>query len=151
MHLEELHKPAGCLVSALAGFVLATPPAPAWGQQSTTASPPAVEMGAQHYRVYCASCHGREGAGDGPVADYLRFAPPDLRKMARRNRGKFDFDTAYKMIDGREAIAGHGGPDMPIWGDAFLEAREGYSREKVRERITQLVRYLESIQAPNGR
>jgi len=110
-----------------------------------------VEMGAQTYRVYCASCHGTTGAGDGPVADYLRVVPPDLRKLAWRSSGRFDSEKIYKLIDGREAIGGHGGSSMPVWGDAFLEAREGYSKEKVKERISQLVRYLESIQRPKGR
>jgi mono/diheme cytochrome c family protein len=123
---------------------------PAAAQEPPAPGALAVEMGAQTYRVYCASCHGLKGVGDGPVADYLRFAPPDLRKLARRNKGRFDSEKAYRMIDGRDALRGHGGADMPVWGDAFLEAREGYSTEKVKERIGQLVRYLESIQEPGG-
>lgn len=138
------------LDACLVGLALACLAAPAAAQESPDASL-AVEIGAQHYRVYCASCHGPKAKGDGPVAGYLRFAPPDLSKLARRNRGKFDFEKVYKMIDGREALVGHGGPDMPVWGDAFLDARHGYSREKAREQITQLVRYLESIQEPAER
>lgn len=135
---------------ALAGLGVALAAPPAGAQQPAGPGVPAVEMGAQTYRVYCASCHGLKGAGDGPVADYLRFAPPDLRTIARRAKGRFDSEKVYKMIDGREALAGHGGADMPVWGDAFLEAREGYSPERVRERIGQLVRYLESIQERGG-
>jgi|MudIll2142460700_1097286.scaffolds.fasta_scaffold55044_3 mono/diheme cytochrome c family protein len=138
------------LIRALAGLGLAFAALPAWPQQPAPQNTLIVEMGAQTYRVYCASCHGLKGLGDGPVADYLRFTPPDLRKLAQRNRGKFDFEKVYRLIDGREAIQGHGGADMPVWGDAFLEVREGYSPEKVKERITQLVRYLESIQEPGG-
>jgi len=138
------------ILGALAGLGLAAAATPARAQEPAAPGALAVEMGAQTYRLYCASCHGPKGAGDGPVADYLRFVPPDLRKLAKRNRGKLDFEKVYKLIEGREALPGHGGADMPVWGDAFLDSREGYSREKVKERITQLVRYLESIQDTDG-
>ena len=58
----------------------------------------------------------------------------------------FHTGLAHKVIDGREPIPGHGGPEMPIWGDAFLESRIGYSREQVKERIRLLVRHLETLQ-----
>ena len=32
------------------------------------------------FRVNCSHCHGREGAGDGPVSSYLKEKPPNLRK-----------------------------------------------------------------------
>jgi mono/diheme cytochrome c family protein len=151
MRTYERRRIHGLIPWALAGWGAACAGLPAGAQEPAGPGVPAVEMGAQTYRVYCASCHGLKGAGDGPVADYLRFAPPDLRTIARRGKGKFDSESVYKMIDGREALAGHGGADMPVWGDAFLEAREGYSADKVKERIGQLVRYLESIQERGGR
>ncbi len=106
----------------------------------------AAESGAGIYRTHCATCHGPTGKGDGPMAPRLRIAPPDLTLLARRNGGKYSFDKVYRIIDGRSPVPGHGGGEMPIWGDAFLEAREGYSEEKVKERITQVVHYLASIQ-----
>jgi mono/diheme cytochrome c family protein len=107
----------------------------------------AAETGAGIYRTHCATCHGTVGKGDGPMAPQLRIAPPDLTLLARRNGGKFSFEKVYRIIDGRDPVPGHGGGDMPVWGDAFLEAREGYSEEKVKERITQVVHYVASIQA----
>jgi mono/diheme cytochrome c family protein len=108
---------------------------------------PAAVIGSNTYRTYCASCHGQAGHGDGPLAVRLRFAPPDLTEIAKHNAGKFPFEKIAKIIDGREPVKGHGGPDMPIWGDAFLESREGYDAAKVKQKINQLVQYLASLQA----
>jgi mono/diheme cytochrome c family protein len=105
-------------------------------------------MGSEHFRIYCATCHGKEAKGDGPLADSLRFRPSDLTLLARRNGGKFDSNVVSRIIDGREPVKGHGGPDMPVWGDAFKNSRDGYSDEKVKEKVDELVEYLRSIQAP---
>jgi mono/diheme cytochrome c family protein len=107
----------------------------------------AAESGAGIYRTNCATCHGTTGKGDGPMSPRLRIVPPDLTTLARRNGGRFPFDRVHRIIDGRNPVPGHGGGDMPIWGDAFLEAREGYSEAKAQEKITQVVHYLASIQA----
>src|SRR5262245_8615749 len=92
------------------------------------------ERGAITYRTHCAVCHGKGGAGDGPLADQLRFAPADLTRLARRNKGRFDSEQVQRVIDGRFPIKGHGGGEMPVWGDVFLEPRDGYSRDGVRKK-----------------
>ena len=51
---------------------------------------PPAPTGEEAYRRYCASCHGLEGKGDGPVAASLRRAPTDLTQLARRSGGRFD-------------------------------------------------------------
>jgi len=33
------------------------------------------------------------------------------------------------IIDGRHPVPGHGGPDMPVWGDAFKRAGIGSVNE----------------------
>jgi hypothetical protein len=43
-------------------------------------------------------------------------------------------------------VRGHGGPDMPVWGDAFEKSREAGDQERVKSVIQSLVDYLESIQ-----
>lgn len=43
-------------------------------------------------------------------------------------------------------VSGHGGPDMPVWGDVFAQSRESQGAEGVKARIESLVKYLESIQ-----
>lgn len=116
------------------------------GQERTLDRPVAVERGANSYRVHCAVCHGKTGTGDGPLADQLHFSPADLTRLAARNKGKFDAEMIGRIIDGRRPVKGHGGPEMPVWGDAFLDLREGYSREAVREKIAQIVEYLQTLQ-----
>ena len=98
------------------------------------------------FKTYCGCCHGKSAKGDGPLADSLRFRPPDLTLIAKRNGGKFDSDKVYRTIDGRDAIKGHGGSDMPVWGDAFKRSDEGYSEKAVKARIQAIVDYLKSIQ-----
>jgi mono/diheme cytochrome c family protein len=106
----------------------------------------AAANGAHTYKAYCAVCHGRTGHGDGPLSASLRVTPADLTRISKRNRGVFPFDKMAKIIDGREHVKGHGDSDMPVWGDAFLESREGYDEAKVKEKIRELAHYLASIQ-----
>jgi mono/diheme cytochrome c family protein len=106
----------------------------------------AIESGQSQFKTYCATCHGPSAKGDGPLADQLRIRPPDLTLFAKRNGGKFAAEKVNRIIDGREPVKGHGGPDMPIWGDAFKRSSEGYSEAAVKARIKALVDYLESLQ-----
>jgi len=107
-----------------------------------------VETGSALFRSYCASCHGAEAKGDGPLAGNLRVAPSDLTRLAKRNHGKFDADKVRRAIDGRGPKEIHGGSDMPVWGDAFKRAGEGFSEAKVKERIDALVEHISTLQAP---
>jgi len=102
--------------------------------------------GAALFKTYCASCHGPSAKGDGPLADHLRIRPPDLTLFAKRNAGKFATDKVERIIDGRAPVKGHGGSDMPVWGDAFKRSSEGYSEAAVKARIKALVEYLEGLQ-----
>lgn len=103
-------------------------------------------MGASLYKSYCAVCHGSSGKGDGPMADQLRFRPSDLTAIAKRSGGKYPFEQVHKIIDGRIQVKGHGGPDMPVWGDAFKNAYDGYDEKKVQEKINRLNNHLASLQ-----
>jgi mono/diheme cytochrome c family protein len=104
--------------------------------------------GAALFKTYCSSCHGKGAKGDGPIADALRYRPADLTALARRAKGHFDRQAIHRMIDGRVPVKGHGGPDMPLWGDAFKRSGDGYSEQAVHERIDLLVAYLEGLQQP---
>jgi mono/diheme cytochrome c family protein len=118
------------LTSVLA--VLALSAAPANGEAS--------------FRSYCASCHGVSAKGDGVMAPYLRFRPADLTLIAKRHAGRFNADEVYRIVDGRILVAGHGGTDMPVWGDSFRQSAHRYSEKEVKTRIRALVAYLKSIQ-----
>jgi mono/diheme cytochrome c family protein len=113
---------------------------------SSAQTPTPTEHGSSIYRTYCATCHGEGGRGDGPLAEALRRRPPDLTEIAARQQGVFPTERIYRIIDGREQIAGHGRTDMPVWGDAFFRAGQHATRESVEARIRKLVEFLDSIQ-----
>ena len=127
-------------------------PGPAPGQAKPV-SPPADPTvagvaGSYAYRTYCATCHGTDGKGEGPLAASLRFTPPDLSLVSKRNGGEYPAEKIQRIVDGRKPLAGHGGPDMPIWGDAFRNADTGYDDAKVKEKVRSIVEYLRTLQAP---
>jgi len=132
-----------------ATLLVSAPGAVARAQQPSTQTAEAVVSGTGGdaiFKSYCGSCHGTSARGDGPLADVLRIRPADLTRIAKREGGKFDADKVYRIIDGRKAVKGHGGTDMPVWGDAFKESSEGYSEAAVKARIKAIVAYLESVQ-----
>ena len=72
--------------------------------------------------------------------------PANLTEIAKRNGGAFPSDLVFRTIDGRNKVRGHGGPDMPEWGEAFAKSREAGDVERVTKVIQSLVDYLESLQ-----
>jgi mono/diheme cytochrome c family protein len=44
-----------------------------------TAQEVVLTSGQLEYQSYCASCHGRDGKGKGPMADLLRAVPAIVR------------------------------------------------------------------------
>ena len=110
--------------------------------QSTSAA-----TGDYLFRTYCAACHGASAKGDGPLAESMRRRPANLTEIGKRNQGVFSADQVFKTIDGRTPVKGHGGPDMPVWGDVFSKSSDGGDPAVVEARIKALVAYLESIQA----
>jgi mono/diheme cytochrome c family protein len=110
--------------------------------QSTSAA-----TGDYLFRTYCAACHGTSARGDGPLADSMRKRPANLTEIAKRNKGVFPSEEILKIVDGRQPVKGHGGPDMPVWGDVFARSVESGDPAVVAARIKALVAYLESIQA----
>ena len=115
------------------------------------------DSGKREYMDRCAVCHGQSGKGDGGMIDILRTAPTDLTTLSRNNGGVFPFEHVYAVIDGRQAVKGHGSRDMPIWGKAYnaetVRAGEHYGdmpynmEMYARARILSLIDYLNRIQA----
>ncbi len=120
---------------ALAGV----PAAPAVFAQS----PASGVSGRATFEVYCASCHGKSATGDGQLAAMLTKRPADLTGIAMRNGGTFPTDQVARIIDGKRPVRGHGGGEMPVWGDAFAKSVDAQPPD---EKIRRLVAYLESIQ-----
>jgi mono/diheme cytochrome c family protein len=111
------------------------------------AAPNNASLGSYLFKTYCATCHGTTARGDGPLAASMVRRPPNLTEIAKRNKGTYPSELVYKVIDGRTKVSGHGGPDMPVWGDAFMRTADNADEASVKHRIQALVDYLETIQA----
>lgn len=105
--------------------------------------------GLEMYETFCASCHGAEGQGDGPVAPLIKIHVPDLTRIAQRDGGEFPTEDVRRIIDGRYDRPAHGPRDMPVWGWQFYRSetlRDPAERARVDALIDRLVVYLQSIQ-----
>jgi mono/diheme cytochrome c family protein len=136
---------------ALAGFVAVTVSAVVLfagsvrgsetGEQALTES----IRGDNLYKAYCASCHGDDAKGKGPMAAWLKVQPADLTRIGARNGGKFPLERVDRIISGEEALpGGHGTRAMPVWGPVF--SRVTRDQDLGRLRIDNLARYLRDIQ-----
>jgi mono/diheme cytochrome c family protein len=97
------------------------------------------------YTAYCAVCHGTDGKGYGPMAKSLKVAPPDLTRIAARNRGKFPLTRLQNIISGEEALAtGHGTHEMPVWGPIFSQV--AWDQDLGRLRVYNVVKHIEQMQ-----
>jgi mono/diheme cytochrome c family protein len=97
---------------------------------------------------FCASCHGVEGMGDGPVSRSLNAAVPDLTRIASRY-GEFPAGAIRDIIDGRGIDKrAHGTREMPVWGYEFWveEGADVTAQRAARNAIDKLVEHLRSIQ-----
>jgi len=101
--------------------------------------------GKEMYLAYCATCHGKEGKGDGPVASELKVPPPDLTTLSKRNSGKFPSVQVVNTITGRAGVPAHGSKEMPVWGPVFM-AMEHQHESEVHLRAANLTEYIKSLQ-----
>lgn len=114
-----------------------------------------VDVGKSTYDAMCATCHGVDGNGAGPVSDQLKVAPADLTILAKKNGGVFPLSAVYEAIDGRKTIAAHGTREMPIWGAYSQDLLYPMNRfvdfswdpeAATRARILAVIDYLNRIQ-----
>lgn len=132
---------AGLLIFGVAAAGPAQTPSPL---RTQSLFPPSMD-GRDIYRFYCASCHGLEGKGDGPVASALHTRPADLTRLAIRNAGTFPGERVKTFVtNGAGNPAAHGTPDMPVWGPTFRSLEP--SDQVVVARIANVISYVESIQ-----
>lgn len=106
--------------------------------------------GAQLFQDSCAVCHGAGLRGDGPMAEILTVAPPDLTRISARYGGDFPRAGMAWKIDGRDPILSHGG-DMPLFGFIFSEMSQvltspGGQTVLTSPEMLDLLAYLESMQ-----
>lgn len=115
-----------------------------------------ADIGRQEYMESCASCHGEDGKGHGPVASSLKQKVPDLSMLAKASAGVFPFARVYDVIDGRQALSVHGPSNMPVWGKLYTEEALKYGEgiappeelsSFARGRIIALIGYIYTLQA----
>ena len=122
---------------------------PLWAQGNSKRQPEKQLIdsiqGKDLFKAYCASCHGSDAKGKGPMASALKVPPADLTRISIRNRGAFPLMRVQKIIAGEELPpAGHGSSEMPVWGPIFSQITRDVDLGHVR--IDNLTRYLRDIQ-----
>jgi hypothetical protein len=117
-----------------------------------------LELGRYEYLSSCASCHGTNAKGDGPVAKSLKRTPADLTGLSEANKGIFPFSRIYDVIDGRFEVETHGKREMPVWGQTYQPKNpsttgtippylsNALGESFVRGRILSLVEYISTLQ-----
>ena len=150
-------KASSVLEVALVGALVVSWNIPARSQQPASQQ---FDIGKLEYQTSCASCHGIDGKGTGPVAPALTPKPSDLTMLAKKNNGVFPFGRIYDTIDGRVEVKSHGTREMPVFGYRFWPAPTPgfspqapyyvdplYDREPImRSRILAVIDYLYRIQ-----
>jgi mono/diheme cytochrome c family protein len=127
-------------------FLLTLLTVPVRARQAPKKNPSAaIELsGGEMFKSYCAPCHGIDAKGNGPMISALKVPPPDLTTLSRRNNGKFPADHVAAVLRNGVDVPAHGSAEMPIWGSTFADIK---THRVVTMRITDLTRYLESLQA----
>jgi len=109
-----------------------------------------VAQGEALYLENCATCHGLDLDGSGPMSGVMVIKPADLTMLTKANAGDFPVARIVKRIDGRDPLVSHGSP-MPVYGDFFegddtaLKTASGQPILTSRA-VADLVAYLEGMQ-----
>lgn len=107
----------------------------------------APSNGRQMYMSYCASCHGLDGRGRGPMATSLKTPPADLTQLSSANNGKFPSEYVISVLQSGASAPGHGRTAMPVWSSIFARMDGGQGSLTTKLRITNLSDYLKRLQA----
>lgn len=109
----------------------------------------AQDPGAEAFGQYCATCHGMDGLGDGPMSEIMSIAVPDLTQLSALNDGVFPMLEVIHIIDGRTGLRGHGAP-MPLYGalfdDTLGNAGPYGAPVETRGMILSIAYYIEGLQ-----
>jgi mono/diheme cytochrome c family protein len=126
-------------MGALVGGSLAVWPVVTAGRQ-------AAYSGSDDYRIYCRSCHGASGKGDGAIGKTLKKPPADLTQLTKLNNGTFPEERIFKTIEGHAPDSEHARTDMPAWGEVFAKSSGSAGAENAAARIRALVAYVRTLQ-----
>jgi len=109
----------------------------------------AAPAGQRTYMRYCASCHGQDGTGNGPVSRNMTTKPANLTLLDKNNGGKFPYEHVLQVIQLQVDVPAHGYEDQPVWGDGLSVLDQigpmGSGTEN-RAKIDELTQYIKSIQ-----
>ena len=106
-----------------------------------------VADGHRYFIQYCASCHGQDGLGNGPVAKSLATPPANLRMLGDKYGMPLPAHRIAELIDGRDSARAHGSHEMPVWGEKLYEVGQGERGEYgIGEIIGKIIAYLDTIQ-----
>lgn len=97
------------------------------------------------FKSYCASCHGVNGKGDGPVGASLKTHPSDLTVLSKNNGGKYPSAHVASVLQVGAGTPAHGTAEMPVWGPV-LGKMDRANPEQRALRVRNLSQYVESIQ-----
>lgn len=75
-----------------------------------------VAQGERLFTAHCATCHGQEGAGDGPAGEGLSPPPANLRWLMRRPIAS-DGYLYWTLTDGGVSL----GTEMPAFESVLTE------------------------------
>ncbi|PFG63154.1 cbb3-type cytochrome c oxidase subunit III [Thioclava sp. ES.031] len=136
--------------------ILATLAALAWAlpasaEEASSSPMTAAQMGADLYQNYCATCHGKSAAGDGPLSEYFTTQVPALTQLSANNNGEFPLARVVHLIDGGQQMPFHRGA-MPSFGSTMMEETAGTvgalnAEVYTRGQILLIAEYLASIQS----
>ena len=120
------------------------------------------DVGKSEFQSSCASCHGTDARGKGPVSDQLKIPPHDLTMLDKSTNWVFPTNAIYESISGLKAVPAHGPREMPIWGERFnpivklphyvdpsywkMAGPEQNPEVVVRTRVLAVVDYLSRVQ-----
>lgn len=112
------------------------------------ARPSQQDSGRHLYVKYCASCHGKDGRGKGPVSRYLKIRIPDLTLLRKKHKGVYPLAEVMSAIDGTRVIRAHGDKEMPVWGEVFKEEVKGERYEELTGLLTTkiIAEYISTLQ-----
>jgi mono/diheme cytochrome c family protein len=112
-----------------------------------------LDEGRDAYLRACASCHGADATGGGPVAAVLCVPPPDLTNLARTHGGHFPRERTIAVISGEHEVDAHGTREMPVWSQRFggNSGATAAASLHARRRLELLTDYLESVQRAGRR
>jgi len=114
----------------------AAEPEPAPAQQAAAGGPGSGDAaeGAAHYKMYCATCHGETGCGDGPLSAGLD--PKPVKHCDGNYMNTLSDEYLFQVVKEGGAAVGKS-PLMAAWGGSLSD-----------EQIWDVVAYMRSIADP---